>query len=1191
MTAAAICRFEFWYQARRPATWIYVVVLFCCTFVAAGEPVQEYARADGSFMNGPFIVAVLTLFGTTLGLLVTAGVSADAAARDAQTRMASLVFTTPMSKESYVFGRFLAVFALSALVLSAVPLALLSMAVLTRGNTDLVAPFQLATYLTPYLVWQLPNLFVTAAVMFSFAALTRRGMASYLGALLLLGICGLSWGFIARTSNYWALGAFLDPFGAVVLDDLSMRWTPAERSTRLVPLAGVLLWNRLFWIVVGIGALVLTHARLDAARHPIGRGSAEPQPLPADRPAVTLHVPRLALRFDVHTRMRQLLAMAGEAFVVVMKGWGGAALLITAVFLVYSGLPIAHLGVPLSATTERLISFLAAPLMRLEEINAIVVPLLIVLLAGELVWRERESRLSPIVDAAPVPTWTFFVGKLIGLALVLATLQCLLLIGGVVMQRRSGGEPIELGLYVTTLFGFQLVDSLLFGGLALTIHVLVNHKYVGHLVGLVAYLFVVFAPALGVRHRLLIYGSDPGWSYSDMRGFAPFIGPWLWVKSYWVAWAIVMTLVAVLFWVRGTEPGVLARLARARRRLTPRTMIWLAASIMLMIAAGSIVFYNTNILNAYEPPADVIARRAEYERRYGHYKNAPQPRVASHALTVDLYPRQRRATIHGALTLVNDTKAPIAVVHVAPRPTTQTTGIRFDRPATEKSIDTRLSHHIYELTSPLGPGETTRMHFEVTLESAGFANDGIDSSIVPNGTALAGDAWLPAVGYQPGRELQAAADRQRHGLPARPMTAPLEDQIARADVARAARVRVESTVSTDADQVAVAPGRLVRTWTTNGRRYLQYATDAPIRNDYVFFSAAYAVRSARWNDVEIEVLHHPTHAANVDRMIDSVRVSLDYLSRVLGPYPHGQLRLIERPGSAVLLHASPINIYYQEPFALLNPDADERAIDLVFAVVAHEVAHQWWGNTLIPADVEGAALLTETLAWDSALAVVERTQGKAHLERLLGMMRDVYLAPRAYAQEPLVRATDAFLAYRKGPFAMHALRQSIGSDAVDAALRRLLDRHASGAPSLATSLDLYQELEAVTPAAERSLLADLFLTNTFWHVDVRNARAEARGSGQWQVTMDVDARKAVVDANGVETDVPMDDHIAVGAFAAGADPVLYSERRRVRTGRQRISFTTPFQPARAGIDPRHLLIDTNGNDNVTDVVIAVGPST
>src|SRR5262245_38777738 len=130
MTALAIFRFEFWYQARRPATWIYFVALLFCTFVAAGEPVQDYARADGSFMNGPFIVAVLMLFGSGLGLFVAAGVAAEAAARDAHTRMDPLLFTTPVSKGVHVAGRFLAAFALNVLLLSAVPAALLLMAAL-----------------------------------------------------------------------------------------------------------------------------------------------------------------------------------------------------------------------------------------------------------------------------------------------------------------------------------------------------------------------------------------------------------------------------------------------------------------------------------------------------------------------------------------------------------------------------------------------------------------------------------------------------------------------------------------------------------------------------------------------------------------------------------------------------------------------------------------------------------------------------------------------------------------------------------------------------------------------------------------------------------------------------------------------------------------------------------------------------
>jgi hypothetical protein len=40
---------------------------------------------------------------------------------------------------------------------------------------------------------------------------------------------------------------------------------------------------------------------------------------------------------------------------------------------------------------------------------------------------------------------------------------------------------------------------------------------------------------------------------------------------------------------------------------------------------------------------------------------------------------------------------------------------------------------------------------------------------------------------------------------------------------------------------------------------------------------------------------------------------------------------------------------------------------------------------------------------------------------------------------------------------------------------------------------------------------------------------------------------------------------------------------RIRSGPQTITVTVPERPARAGIDPRHLLIDVQPADNVADV--------
>ena len=113
------------------------------------------------------------------------------------------------------------------------------------------------------------------------------------------------------------------------------------------------------------------------------------------------------------------------------------------------------------------------------------------------------------------------------------------------------------------------------------------------------------------------------------------------------------------------------------------------------------------------------------------------------------------------------------------------------------------------------------------------------------------------------------------------------------------------------------------------------------------------------------------------------------------------------------------------------------------------------------------------------------------------------------------------------------------------------------------------------------LLQDLFERNTFWELETERATAQQTEGGTWQVTLDVRARKVVVDEAGVETEVPMDDWLEVGVFNEG-EP--YLEKLRIRSGTQTITVTVPQKPARAGIDPRHLLSDLEEVDkNVTTI--------
>jgi hypothetical protein len=207
--------------------------------------------------------------------------------------------------------------------------------------------------------------------------------------------------------------------------------------------------------------------------------------------------------------------------------------------------------------------------------------------------------------------------------------------------------------------------------------------------------------------------------------------------------------------------------------------------------------------------------------------------------------------------------------------------------------------------------------------------------------------------------------------------------------------------------------------------------------------------------------------------------------------------------------------------------------------------------------------------------VVEDTLGPEHLRRYLRFMRAENETPTR-AAPPLLRATGSFAFSRRGPFALYAMREYIGKDRMDDALRRLLDKHRSGTPPLPTSMDLYRELQAVTPDSLQSLLHDLFEANTYWELETKQATAVQTEAGTWKMTLEVQARKVVVDEAGVQTELPMDDWIEVGAFDEGEQ---YLQKHRIRSGKQTIAVTVPQKPTRAGIDPRHLLSDLGEIDN------------
>jgi ABC-2 type transport system permease protein len=1198
-----IFRFELAYQLRRAWPWLSMAVLVVFAFANTRVGILPVTLPEDFVLNSPFIIAVVTVFACQIWLLVAPIIAGDAAARDVQTGMHPLVFASPITKSDYLGGRFLAALTLNALVLLAVQLGSL-LAVYGPGiSPEIVGPFRPAAYLAAYVFIALPNAFIATTFQFSAALLTGRPIAGYVGSV---GLFFLSYPvtFALYFSPLGSTALLADPIGVMAIMNVMMsEWTLVEKNVRMLTLEGPMLLNRLLWLgVAGLTAALIYLRFRFAHRTAVSvdfvtrwwrarRGRAvtgDARTADARAPRAAISVPRVRQSLGFGTYLRQALSIARGSFRMIALSPAGLFLLVVfpAFLVLVLTLETEQWGIPLEPRTGYLLGkFLTSPLTQAMDYR-VIVPLLIVYFAGELVWRERDARLSENVDATPTPEWVFLLGKFVGLTLVLALYMVSLTASGVTAQILKGYYNFELGQYAVILFGLQLPEYVLFAVLAFLVQAVVNQKYVGLVVALIVFFLIIFSSTLGIHHKLLVYSASPDWSLTDMRGFSGSLGPWLWFKLYWAAWALLLAIAARLMWVRGRESSFGNRIRIARQRFGRSTAAVVAMTFALILTLGGFIYHNTNVVNEYITDDEMVQRRADYERTYGKYEGIPQPELAATNLNVEIHPARNAATIRGSYRLVNRSTVPIDSVHLEPA-FYLATRVRFDRAYKQVVEDRTLGHDIYALEQPLQPGDSLTLSFDLELDPRGFRNNGLPKSgagtaVLRNGTYFPSGA-LPAIGYHPLRELWSAEDRRKHGLP-RQLTLPPPGDVD-PHLAAYPAATFEAIVSTDSGQIAVAPGELRRTWNEGGRSYFHYASDVPINGTEVFFSADYTVHRERWNGVDVQVYVHPGHAKHLERLLRSVRASLDYNSTQFGPYPYRYLQIVEQPGNFMGMGVDGSGVVTGgEGFFLLDPKTD--GFDAIFEIVAHEIGHQWWGMQLKPAFAEGGGVISEGLAWYSAMRLVNKVKGREALRRFMSFMREPNPWPEIRTGLPLLRAMDPWANYRKGPYAMHALAEYVGEARVNSALRALVEKSAT---SLATTLDMYRELQAVTPDSLKPLLRDLFEVNAFWKFDTKQAKAVQTETGGWQVTFEVDAHKVVADSAGRETEMPIDEWIEIGIFAP-AEPgemlgkPLYVQKHRVRTGTQTITVIVPGRPARGGIDPYNLL-DWEEGDNIEPIEV------
>ena len=1171
--------------------YIFFALLALMTFGATYADNVVIGSDTGNLnRNSPYVIAQFTSVLGLFGILIITAFVDFAALRDYKHNYHQILFSTPIRKADYLFGRFFGAYLVALLPFLGVFFGVVLGSIWPGVDASKIGPFMPGAYLSSFITFVIPNTLFLGALVFFLSVRFKSTTASFIGAVVVMIAYFTAAAFLGDLDNE-TVASLLEPLGIGAFDMLTRYWTVAEKNTMIVFPVGTLLLNRLLWMGIGIIFLALAYVSFSFADRKRKSKAKAPEafsspiiPKLVPLPPAQVHTGRAAhwQQFANQIKMELWGTLKSSSFIIIMF----IALINTIANLWYvtqgSGNTINY------PVTYEVISNIDGSL-------GIFLLIIIIYFSGVMVWKERGAKMDGFLDAYAYPSWVFYLSKVITLIGLVVAIQLLGIVVGIVTQLVLGYYDIDLSLYLTESFGVDLPRHIMFIVLSILVQLLVKNKFIGYAAVISIFIFnsLVLRQAFDVYHNLLIFARSSSYTYSDMSGYGPFAAGLFWFKTYWLLFGGFLVILSLLFWVRGKETSLKGRLRIARQRFTPtmRNATLVVAALWLLV--GGFIFYNTNILNDYVNPEEAKAMRAAYEKQYKHYENVAQPRITAVAYEIDLEPYQRSVSAQATVTLTNKTGQPIDSLHL----TYSTDGIALrevELPhATLAMDDDLLGYRIYRLSPALPPGDSLTMVVRGAYEARGFENQVSLEQVAQNGTFFSTDQFMPTLGYSRSAELSDRDDRKDHDLPPRDRMASINDSAAYTNnyiTNDADWIRMKTTISTAPDQIAVAPGSLTKEWEENGKRYFHYKLDKSVLHFSSFISARYEVLRDDWNEVNVEIYYHPTHDYNVERMAEAVKASLDYYSKEFSPYPHPYARIIEFPRYAQFAQAFPGTMPYGEGIGFIENLEDEDSKDRVLATVAHEMAHQWWAHQVIGANVQGATMLSETMAEYASLMVMNEQKNEKSATAHRRYEVDNYLRSRG-AEElkevPLWLVENmGYVHYQKGGNVMYALQDYIGEEQVNQALHDYAQKVAYQQPPYTTARDLLAHFRAVTPDSLQDFVTDLFERITLYSNRTEEATYKPLDDDQYQVDFTVVSEKFYADSLGAETEVPVNDWIDIGIYAedaAGEDSLIYVDRRKITQRENSFSVVVDHLPTKAAIDPNALLIDRVPDDNEKSV--------
>ena len=1133
----ALVGLETAFQVTRPLYYIWVALMCLIAYMNTEGGLSLLASGDSATGGKQAVVTSEFAFAAMLAFLllvlcpffygIPAGLSVI---RDDEERVAEILNATALRPGQYVWGKFAGVLlaGLSALGLCALAAIFFNHVLPNDAAEEFRGDFLLANYVRPVLFLGVPLLVSLGGLAFAVGAITRQSILTFL----------LPIAFIIASSvlSAWGSGQSLSPDEREMLVSLepsgfawlTQTYTKVDRgsdyyNTQAVGYTATFLLGRAALMALGLGAVFAAHRyRLDTVRKPSPQRRAAPATAQQPTWALTPYPPAPDISAFPPVTPAAVRPQASSAPLAALQMrsrppglWSGALAIAraeVAELLRKPGLYLALLLLLLYAIANQSdktgmfgTKLLLTPgILAMTEHGAVVVAvtLLTLFYAVESLERDRTSGFTAIEYALPIRSGSILIGKWLALSIVGASVTLtLLLVCLAAAARQEPPVPLSLTPFAL-LWGLLLIPAFamwtmyLFAVYAVTGH----NRYATYGLGLATLFYFVTEPGL------LTYFSNPflmgAVHWSDLSVLEADRKILAVSRVFVLGLALLYAAVAARQFRRRDRD-----VARTVGRLRPATQMRLALALVPFLVVPVVFGYWTRRLISTGAQGAAAEEQAKdyWRKNVATYQDAPVPGIQNVDMALDLWPEKRAYSGKGTMTLVNHRDEPISRIPMTPG--FHWENVRWTVSGEEATPEERSGLDVLYLDSPLEPGETVDIGFSYDAPDPGATrNGGVGMEfLLPSAVVLTSftESFVPYVGFlegvgvdednrsdPPDREADYHTRRLGALFGSRtPMGVRLNVTGPRDWTLNGVGVRVSDTVKGDRRTVIWEARRDPRA--------------APVRAFNVVGGPNLTVKKGKHGTA---VYYHPAHGHNAAEMAGALDDARRHYSRWFGPYPWPELKLTEFPAMAGYAQGFPTNITFSESMGFLN--AENPRGGTAYIVTAHEAAHQWWGNLLMPGDGPGGNVLSEGLAHFATMLLLDTVKGDAARRSFLRYNEKEYLENRSEDSEiALSRLTgrkegDTTVTYERGGWVFAMLSENVmGRQNMLAGLREFVRKYGGATDDYPLLPDLMATLR---PHAPDKAVFDAFVEEwvdgtalpSFRVADARRASRKVKAAGR-----------------------------------------------------------------------------------------------